>query len=239
MSITTDKNGRLCNQIIRNLSLSLIAEKHDLYIQYSSHNRIKRLGIKLFIGNKKYKDTLLVDNNNYFNILNMVELDKNIDGNKSYFQTREITNLLYQHISDNKNDIIDINPYRDRYNNNNDCFIHIRLGDATKWNPGIDYYIKCLELLNFTNLYIASDDLNNEMILKLRGRYKSLKIIDYDEIKTIQFGSTCKYIILSHGSYSAIIGYLSFFSDIYYKKYELGKLWYGDMFSINKWNVID
>ena len=164
---------------------------------------------------------------------------RNIDGNKSYFQTKEITNLLYNHIYDNKKDIIDNNPYKDRYNNNNDCFIHIRLGDATKWNPGLDYYIKCLKLLNFNNLYIASDDLNNKMISELRKIYKSLKIIDYDEIKTIQFGSTCKYIILSHVSYSAIIGYLGFFSDIYYKKYELGKIWYGDMFSIKKWNVIE
>ena len=60
-------------------------------------------------------------------------------------------------------------------------------------------------------------------------------IIDFGEIHTFQFASTCKHIILSHGSFSAVIGYLSFFSDIYYPEYESNKIWYGDMFSINNW----
>jgi len=45
----------------------------------------------------------------------------------------------------------------------------------------------------------------------------------------------CKNIILSHGSFSAVIGYLGFFSKIYYPEYDLNKIWYGDMFSINNW----
>ena len=69
-------------------------------------------------------------------------------------------------------------------------------------------------------------------------KYPKAIIIDYDEIKTIQFASTCKNIILSHGSFSAVIGYLSFFSNVNYPEYEKDKMWYGDMFSINKWNKI-
>ena len=61
------------------------------------------------------------------------------------------------------------------------------------------------------------------------------KIIDYNEQLTIQFATTCKNIILSHGSFSAIIGYLSFYSTIYYPEYEINKIWFGDMFSIDGW----
>jgi hypothetical protein len=56
-----------------------------------------------------------------------------------------------------------------------------------------------------------------------------------DEITTFKFASTCKHIILSHGSFSALIGYLSFFSNIYYPEYEANKIWFGDMFSIDNW----
>jgi len=35
-----------------------------------------------------------------------------------------------------------------------------------------------------------------------------------------------------------VIGYLSFFSNIYYPPYEKGKIWYGDMFSIPGWKEI-
>jgi hypothetical protein len=33
---TTTANGRLCNQIFRNIAVSLIAEHNDLYVDYLS-----------------------------------------------------------------------------------------------------------------------------------------------------------------------------------------------------------
>jgi hypothetical protein len=33
---TTDKKGRLVNQLIRNLAVHFIAQKHDLFVDYSS-----------------------------------------------------------------------------------------------------------------------------------------------------------------------------------------------------------
>jgi len=41
-----------------------------------------------------------------------------------------------------------------------------------------------------------------------------------------------------HGSFSAIIGYLSFFSQIYYPEFKENKIWCGDIFSIPNWNKI-
>lgn len=58
-----------------------------------------------------------------------------------------------------------------------------------------------------------------------------------DEIHTIQFASTCKHIVLSHGSFSAVIGYLAFFSNVYYPAYG-DTMWYGDMFSIDGWKKL-
>ena len=74
-----------------------------------------------------------------------------------------------------------------------------------------------------------------DIIKKIKEEYPNANLINCDEITTFQFGSTCKNIILSHASFSAIIGYLSFYSNVYYHKYEENKIWYGDMFSINNW----
>ena len=134
-----------------------------------------------------------------------------------------------------KSNIINKNPFNSRYNANNDLYIHIRLDDAAKWNPGVNYYNNTISSINFDNLYISSDEINHSIIQEIIKKYPSCKIIDYDEINTIQFASTCKNIILSHGSFSAIIGYLSFFSNVNYPEYEKDKMWYGDMFSINGW----
>ncbi len=240
MTSTTAKNGRLGNQIIRNLAVSLIAEKNDLFVQYSSYDLINQLGIELYIGKRRYSTTLVLNSNNYFSVYEADSLQYNLNPNGDWFQTKEITNALYTYLrTDNiQNSILFKNPFRDRYKNNNDVCIHIRLTDVAHLNPGINYYLDSLSNLLFDKLYIATDDHNHPIIIAIQNKYRETTLIEYDIIQTIQFASTCKYIILSHGSFSAIIGYLSFFSDIYYPEYDDKKRWYGDMFSISGWNMI-
>ena len=231
-------NGRLGNQIIRGLAVSLIAKKFNLKVDYLYNNIIENIGINLFSGKNIYSNTLELNDNNYFCVLNSDTLNFNLNPNYSYFQTKEITNFLYNYLHNEliKLNIIEKNPFKSRYNTNNDLFIHIRLDDASQWNPGIDYYINTINNIKFDNLYISTDEKTHNIINTLTTLYKNAKLINYDEVTTFQFGSTCKNIILSHGSFSAVIGYLAFFSTIYYPEYDKSKhIWYGDMFSIDNW----
>jgi len=232
--------GRLGNQIFRSLAVSIIAEKFNLKSSYKSYAQIKELGIHLFIGNILHCNMIELTDDNYFNILNNTELTTNLNPNNSFFQTKDISNFLYNYLQSDqiKTKIINKNPNINRYNNNNDLFIHIRLGDVIQYNPGINYYLKAISLIHFNNMYISSDSIDHNIIKEIMNKYPQAIIILKDEIKTIQFASTCKHIILSHGSFSAIIGYLSFYSQIYYPQYDEKYIWYGDMFSINGWNKI-
>lgn len=224
MSFTLNKNGRLCNQIIRNLALSLIAEKNNLYVTYSNFDIINnKLGIPLFVGTNKYDNTETVTNNNYMKYFQSKSAIKcNLDFMHDYFQSKEITNILYNNLQLNQKHIMEKNPYKFRYKNNNDVFLHIRLTDAKSYNPGMDYYEKCLDIIinQYDNIYIGSDNFNDILIKKLKKKYPLIIFVEKDPINTIQFGSTCKYIILSHGSFSAVIGYFAFFSNIYYPDYK-------------------
>ena len=237
MISTTGSNGRLGNQIIRNLAVSLLAKKHNLKVEYYNKDLIKNLGIELFSGSNSYKYINYLTDANYFTIYNIDKLNYSLNPNNNYFHTKEITNLLYNylHKDEIKSNIINNNPFKERYTKNNDLFIHIRLTDVAHFNPGIKYYINAIKNIIFDNLYISTDDNNNNIIKEILKLYPSSQLINFDEITTFQFASTCKHIILSHGSFSAVIGYLSFFSNIYYPEYELNKIWYGDMFSIDKW----
>ena len=241
MTTTTSNNGRLCNQIIRNLCVSLIVKKHNLFVIYSSYDTITKLGINLFIGQNKYNEYIELNDNNFFDKLNSCGIIYNLNPNKHYFQTKEITNYLYNYLNndENKLNIINVNPYKKRYNDNNDCFIHIRLTDVAVLNPGVDYYLKVLKNIIFKKLFIASDDINHKIIKNLQNNYPELIIINNNEVETIQFGSTCKNIILSHGSYSAIIGYLAFYSNIFYKKINKNNEWHSDIFDIPNWCCIE
>jgi hypothetical protein len=243
MSYTVEL-GRLGNQIIRNLAVSLIAKKYDLYVNYCNYNIINnQLGIPLYIGNNKFNETIDLTDNNYFELYNKETLLNNINPNNDYFQTKEITNVLYNYLNEMnvKHNIISKNPFIERYNNNNDFLIHIRLTDAEQFNPGIDYYKKVINNINFDTMYITTDDNNHWFIQELfkQYHYKNPTILLSDKLEEIiQFSSTCRHVLLSHGSFSSVIGYLSFFSNIYYPEYDDTKKWHGDMFSIDGWNKI-
>jgi hypothetical protein len=237
MTTTTGTNGRLGNQIIRNLAVSLLAEKHNLCVKYYNYDLINTLGIELFIGTNTYSSVKELNDDNYFSVYNCDSIDYNLNPNENYFQTHEITTFLhrYLHCEPIKSTIIQKNPFKERYNANADVYIHIRLGDAARHNPGIHYYLNTLKRITFDKLFISTDQSNHDIVKTIRLHYPSAILVKYDEINTFQFASTCKNIILSHGSFSAIIGYLSYFSTIYYPEYNPDDMWHGDMFSIDNW----
>ena len=215
MSFTIEDNGRLGNQIIRNIATSFIAKKHDLLVNYCNYDKIKQLGIDPYSGKNNYEWTHILNEENYFNILNMEEFKLNVYPNKHWFQTKEITNLIHTYLYENKELTINANNYKNRYNNNNDLFLHVRTTDATDWNCGAEYYLEAIEKVTYDNIYLATDDFNCDIVKSIMTQYKNIITINRDEINTIMFGSTCKNIILSHGSFSAVIGYLGFYSTIY------------------------
>lgn len=242
MSYTTP-NGRLCNQIIRNLCLNFVARKHDLHvISYSSQDRLSLLGINLYSGKRILNHAVNLHDKNYFSILDSESIDFNLLPNDAFFQTTDIIKFLFNHLNNNplKTDIISHNPFQNNYNKNNNCFVHVRLDDMKDYNPGYTYYHKTLSKLSFNHLYIGSDEYSHDYIKKLRVDFpNSTLLLDYDDVKTIQFGSTCKHVVLSHGSFSAFIGYIAFFSDVYFPEYILDKKkWHGDLFCIKKWNKV-
>jgi hypothetical protein len=237
MTTTTEKNGRLCNQIIRNLAVSLIAEKYDLYVDYSNKCLIENIGIDLYCGQYRHPTTKPLTDANYMEIY-LESLMENLDPNNHFFQTKEIIQVIYDHLHSTRvmQNIIRVNPYKERYRKNNDLFVHIRLTDVEYLNPGIDYYMTAIADISFDTLYIASDNTAHSMIKEIVGRFPNSQIIDYDETDTIHFGSTCKTVVLSHGTFSSVIGYLSFYSTVYYPHKDRAPIiWHGDIFSIEGW----
>tara|TARA_Y100000816_G_C26055148_1_gene553614 strand:+ start:140 stop:910 length:771 start_codon:yes stop_codon:yes gene_type:complete len=214
--------GRLGNHIVRNVAFHFIAKKHDLYTDYHNYEITTNLGIELHVGKNKYNRTKPLRDNNYFSILDASNIDYNLDPNKSYFQTRANANLMHNHLNSDSvmQNVIERNKFKDRYKNNNDCFVHIRLGDVAKYNPGFAYYDKALSSLSTVDkIYIATDTDSHPIILKLKTKYPNVIMLGNDLQSIIQFGSTCKYVILSYGTFSVIIGYLSYYSTVFRQPY--------------------
>ena len=262
---TNDCGGRFGNIFIRNFVAEYIAKKNNLKIIYERYEQLEKLGIKLFIGENTYEETLVITDNNIdsiiFNedIFNKYALNKNIIfrqvsynplnlTNYAWCQTSLIANMINNTLNI-ENRIYNNNPYQKRYGNNNDLFIHIRLGDIVdlKFNSPYEYYDNIISRIydsdNYKNSiyfntgisYITSDSINHNICQRLIKKYK-LKVYESDEIDTLQFGSTCQSIILSNGTYSWLLGILSIHSNIHYPN--ITKIWHGNIFVFPNWHKI-
>lgn len=235
--------GRFSNHLIRNLCFSILAKKYNFKFEYSYYNEIKSLGIDLYIDGKrdKYENYVIVDDTNFFKFINNEENELDyllLFNHDTYCQTKEFVLYLKDYFTQNNifKNIVDKNFYKERYKNNNDVFIHVRLGDVPQFNPGFEYYDKVLSGLKFDNGYISSDTIEHEICKKLIKKY-NLKIINFSEVETFQFASTCKHIVLSNGTFSWFIGFLGIYSNVYYP--EIKKVWHGDIFVFPEWNKVN
>jgi len=251
MSSTVQTPGRFGNHFIRNILMHILAEKYDLVMEYSYWSKIRVLGIPLYSGSKSFQENRLLDSDAKMEAL-LQEIDSSnfvlqtnlIMQGDIYCQTREMTNRIFNYLRSERirDAIIQNNIVRYRYQKNDDIFVHIRLGDVADKNPGFAYYekvLKSLETKGYDRIFLSSDSPSHPICQKIFMGFRNTSFLQVEEIQTIQFASTCRHVVLSHGSFSAIIGYLSFFSEVYYPAYDPEKIWYGDMFSVPGFQMVD
>jgi len=235
-------HARFGNLFFINLAVHFICLKNKLKFDYKYYDQFQNLGIDLFIGTNEFKETFTLTDENFFEeLLSENVLFQNLMvKNDTWCQTREFCLYLreYFQLKKIKGKVVNKNIYKDRYNSNNDIFIHVRLGDIeNKWNNSFEYYDKILEKTEFTIGYISSDTISSDICQKLIIKY-NLNIIEENEEKTIMFASTCNNLILSGGTFSWLIAFLAFYSkNIYYPLNNKNK-WYGDIFIFPEWSGI-
>jgi hypothetical protein len=165
--------------------------------------------------------------------------------NECYFQSKRHTALLREWLRAQVDKIRAANPFAGRYRNNSDVFLHVRLGDVPGYNPGIEYFRAALGRVGASVAggpavagCISSDSPGHPLVQQLVSEYPGLKIVHTgDLVQLIQFASTFAHVILSHGSFSAVIGFLAFDSTVYYAPYNT--IWCGDMFTQPDWVLVE
>ena len=238
---TNIHNGRFGNLFFVNMALHFIALKINLKCRYKYFNKFAMLGVHFYVGDNEYKNELTLHDSTFLNIIKSTNIEKTniIINNENWFQTKEFVYFLnkYFEIPYNRTNIIHNNIFKKRYNNNNDVFIHVRLGDVKDKIVNIKkYYDIVLSKIKFKNGYIESDNIEDSICQKLIKKYK-LIVINVSEIETIMFGSTCNNIVLSGGTFSWLIGFFAFSSTkIYYPL--IPNPWYGDIFDFKNWEYI-
>ena len=226
--------GRFGNILFLNFIADYISRKINLKFIYKNYDEIKKLGINLHKGTQTYYTNYILDDTNIDTIFK--EVKKNNILINGYFQTPTVSLYIKNRILELKEIIIKKNPYNYI---NNFLFVHVRLGDIITNNIQEDYsyYDSTISKINYYKGYISSDSIEHEYCQKLIKKYNLIEFKN-DEVSTIQFGSTCKNIVLSKGTFSWWIGVLSFGSSVWFPEKNNLKPWHGDIFVFPEWNKV-
>lgn len=199
---------RLGNILLQNAGVSILAKKFNYYAAgYHNLGAIQRLKMNLFSGTvQKLNCKLYQDDSLLQLILGPNEIDHGIVY-KGYFQDIEFLNLYRSEI---KNLFLLPEP-----KSNNNLFVQVRLTDAERFNPGIEYYKNAINQINFEKAFIASDSIESPLVQELIKTYNMEPCIK-DDIDTIIFGRQFSNIVISNGTFSWWIAFLSNAKNIIY-----------------------
>jgi hypothetical protein len=227
--------GRLANRFFQNMAVHFVAKKYDILATYISDGSFNELGMEFYKEGKvhTYPTSIRMDETTCMDILNSDTKKCNIEYIFGYYQTKEFCLFLQKNMDWER--ILQHNRYKKRYNTNNDVFVHVRLGDTVQWNPGFQYYDSVLSTLTFRTGFITSDSPNHPIVTRLVQKYNML-LFNKGEIDTIMFGSTCKHLVLSNGTFSWLIGFLGIYSSVYFPK--MKHMWHGDIFVFPEWKEV-
>jgi hypothetical protein len=238
----TGSKGGFCNHVIRALACSFLAKQRNLRFHYGEFwDKMNALGIELFTQGELtfHQEQEITDDVLMTCLRDQVLFPYDLRVFESFFQNKWFANYLYQHFQQptHQQSICSANKFQSRYHHNNDLFVHVRLTDMAHNNQGFAYYDKGISSIQYDTGYISSDDIHHDICQQLIAKY-GLTVIDYNDVETIMFGSTCQHVMVTGGSYSFIIALFSFFSNVYYLKGM--NIWYpAELFHVDAWKEID
>lgn len=230
--ITISRNGRLGNAMFRNCAASILSRKFNIKVEeYVMFVQLQALRPKFYTeGAKAYDNEIDVRYKNFFETLQQNSIDYGLNL-LCPCQSKEFV-LTY------KEEILDQFDLQYNKQHKDDLFVHVRLGDCIKLDrvPSLDYYTKAIEQTQFDKGYISSDTPSHEIIKYLISRF-NLTLYENKPAETINFAKDFGNIVLSNGTFSWWIGFLSQSKSIFYPKG--GPKWCGDIFVFDEWNSIE
>lgn len=228
--------GRLGNRMIQLAAAHVLSKKTGISLSthpvwnYNNTHRYKTtcspdksvsisfidtFKIKLLSG-KSYTNSFNLDDSNYYEHLDYPLLNTGYLLNGYFQDSRLLCNY--------RNDITKLYQFHEPPKikiNQKDCFIHARIGDLLNnsnrdmayFNPV--YLDKELQATrnNFNKVYISSDTIDYPPLVKLINQY-GLSVYQTEPLDTILFAKNFNNLILSAGSFSYWMAYLSKASNI-------------------------
>ena len=220
--------GRLGNNLFQYVAAYIFAKKHNLKI--SSSIVENNFDLPSLAGDVTDGIIVDVDDTNFMTLLESESLTPAHYRFVGYYQNRDFI-LKY------RNEIKSLFKLIFKDVSNDKVFVAYRIGDINgeRQMLPIEYYQEALRNINANSGYITSDTLDHPNVLQLANEF-NLSIYNESPIETIDFSKNFNNLVLSEGSFSWWIGFLSKAENIYYN--ERPRFWHGDMFVLPEWKPL-
>lgn len=229
--VTIVYQGRLGNNLFQYAAAYIFARKFGFALSARMPNSIFELPLPTTTGIEKsdslLRETIEVGNENFMALLRQDSVKNAHYRFKGFYQLRD---FILEH-GDEIRGMFSLD-YQEQ--NPSDVFVAYRIGDIANLRQmlPIQYYQEALTRLGAKSGYITSDSPDHPNVKKLSEQF-NLKVFRDTADRTIDFAKNFDNLVLSEGSYSWWIGFLSKAKNIYYNDRE--RFWHGDMFVLPDW----
>jgi len=207
--------GRFGNRMLTSVGASILARKHNLRVHNYAPD-VKDFGVDLFEGGRTFDNLKKVGDVPKQNwgepFMNLLEEDKIIDYGMDLNALFQQKDFVLKNRSEIRQHFKHL-EYSDVHKN--DLFIHVRGGDVSDYIPPYKYYNESIKNIDFDKGFISSDSPNHNIVQKLISEH-DLKLVRRSSEATLKFGKNFGNIILTGGTFSWWIGFLSRAKNIYY-----------------------
>lgn len=220
--------GRLGNNLFQYIAAYIFAKKFNFKIVSGVVGNI--FNLPTLEGEDINEKVIDVDDNNFMSLLDSETLEPAHYRFIGYYQLKEFI-LKY------KDEIKSLFMLQYTETNKDEVFVTYRIGDINGQRQmlPIQYYQDALNKINAPSGFITSDTPNHPNVMQLINQF-NLKIYDSSPLETIDFAKNFNNLVLSEGSFSWWIGFLSKAENIYYN--ERPRFWHGDMFVLPEWKSL-
>lgn len=193
--------------------------------------------IKTNSGLKNFKEPqIIVDNKNF---LNLLESESIPDAHYHFRDYMQIKNFIIKYKEQIRNffnlEYTQVSP--------EEVFVAVRLGDAIHSRARLPraYYDDALTRLYDEGCkggYITSEEINHPDIVYLKNKFNLKTYVNYTPMEKINFAKNFNNLVLSEGSFSFWIGFLSNAKKVYINDRRHLWTWHEDIFVDPAWRKL-